>query len=826
MRCFASFILALGLLTACGSDGDDTSSGDTQTVDTVEDTQGGDDDDVAVTETDTAVTPVDTSSPEDTASDADATPEGPPPHPFRLNPDPSATISEAPFPADFRIGEDGTVSLPPLESDPRFATSAKPEILAMLDDIIDARRGFGLANPVQFFTHTGIDLASTSGNVIIATLSGPEQGRIVTPRVEWSEPTQALAISPAWGDYIMADSTYAVVLTQGIATADGEPITVHPNTTMLLAESAPDDEGHTVAHNSFAPLRSWLASDDNATQAEDVVIATVFTTEDVMTYGASIFAMLDAFTLEPPTRQVRWDVAASAAIEAPVIDGDDLASYFGVPEAPFHNNPATWTASRRIAAASLTGDGEPYSGGQFHTGVGRVLNGSVLAPAPSFQTVDGDAKNLPIVWDETGAPTWSMKAMIPFTLYLCDSHLDALSDLPVAVFTHGGTSHRSAGAAWAPLNCKLGIATLSYDTLYHGGRIMVQADEAGETLLAVNPDEDNEYTGLSIDDDGFMPDYAGDTGGGPETAGQIFALPLQLNPAIAEGNLIMMAGDTHMITRYVKEADWSQVQPGLSFDAERVIHVGLSYGTSFTTPVLALTQDYVAEVWSVGSGAMVTSNLLTAPSNAELASGFVRFTLGLPTSADDLMAAAWLDPIVGLIQWLSQRGDPLAYAPYVLRHRTDGYELPLLATGDSWDETLSSRAQMSFGAAMGVPVYTDGEAWTLAPSQPARDMIKSTPYEGIPLSDNATFGERTHTAAIFYTASSCHAMQVRPMCMRDHELQYPPVVDLESSTITNDVGHICEMQNHSLAFLTSVLAPDTAPEIVAPHGDCEALYGP
>ncbi|MGB0589320.1 MAG: hypothetical protein ACPGU1_06540 [Myxococcota bacterium] len=822
MRCTPLFILALCLLTACGSDNSDAPEGDTQPSEPTEDVSGAEEADVTPDETDTTSPTLDTTGDEDAA---DVPPEGPPPHPFRLSPEVSATISQAPFPANFRLGEDGKVSLPSLESDSRFATSAKPEILAMLDEIISARRGFGLANPVQFFANEAIDISSAEGNVIIATLSGPEQGRLVATRAEWSESTQALAISPAWGDYIMASSTYAVLITQGITTQGGEAVSAHPHMAMLLADAAPSDEAHAAAHSSFAALRDWLASEDSDVESDTIVVATVFTTEDVMAYGTSVFDMLDAFTLEPPTRQVSWDVEANVAIEAPIVEGDDLSTYFGVPEAPFQNNPASWTTSRRAEAASQTSDGLPYAGGQLHTGVGRVINGSVLAPAPNFQTVDGVVRNLPISWDDAGSPTWSMKAMIPFTLYLCDSHLEALSDVPVAVFTHGGTSHRSAGAAWAPLNCKLGIATLSYDTLYHGGRIMVAADEAGEILLAVNPDEDNEYTGLSIGDEGFVPDYAGDTGGGPETVGQIFALPLQLNPEIAEGNLIMMAGDTHMVTRYVKEADWSQVQPGLSFDAERVIHVGLSYGTSFTTPVLALTQDYIAEVWSVGSGAMVTSNLLSAPSNAELASGFVRFTLGLPTSADDLMATAWLDPIIGLIQWLSQRGDPLAYAPYVLRHRTDGYELPILATGDSWDETLSARAQMSFGNALGMPVYTHGDAWTLDPSQPGIDMIQSTPYGDAPLSDNATFGDRTHTAGIFYTSASCHAMQVRPMCVRNHELQYPPIVPLENSEVTDEVGLICELQSQSLSFLSSVMSSDGPTEIVAPHGDCDALYG-
>ena len=121
-------------------------------------------------------------------------------HPINMNCDPSTTISQAPFPANFRLGEEGRVSMPALASDPRFAESAKPEILEMLDGIIATRHGFGLANPVQFFVNTAIEMESATTHTLIVTLEGAEAGRVVTPRVEWAEQTQALAVSPALGD--------------------------------------------------------------------------------------------------------------------------------------------------------------------------------------------------------------------------------------------------------------------------------------------------------------------------------------------------------------------------------------------------------------------------------------------------------------------------------------------------------------------------------------------------------------------------------------------------------------------------------------------------
>ena len=625
---------------------------------------------------------------------------------------------------------------------------------------------------------------------------------------------------------MMANSTYAVLLLEGLKSTEGEAISPHPNMAMLLGAESPEDAAYANAYVSFEGLRTWLASEDATLEPASILAATVFTTEDAMSYGTKVFEMLDAFPLEKLTRMIGWDQDNALMVEAPVIEGEGLKDYFGTPEAPFDINPGGWTQWRRDRASSQTSDGLPYAGGQFQTGIGKVINGSALGPAPTFAMVDGALQNVPMATNAQGEPSYSMKAMIPFTLYLCDSHLEEASNIPVAVFTHGGDSHRSAAVPWTTLNCKLGIATLTYDTLFHGGRILPLADDTGEIVLPARPDESNEFTGLSIEDEGFVPDYAGDPAGGPETVGQVFALPLQLNPGIAEGNLIMMAGDTHIMTRYLKEGDWSDLHEGLSFDPERVVHEGLSYGTSFTTPVLALTQNYAAEVWSVGSGAMVTANLLTAPSNAELAAGFVRFTLGLATKADELMTSAWLDPVIGILQWLSQRGDPIAYAPYVLRHRTDNYELPILASGASWDHTLFAGAQMTFGKAMGFPIYSAGETWPLDPTQPGIEMVDVTPFAGDALSANISFGERTHTAAIFHSASSCHSMQVRPLCAIDHELQYPPIVTLESPLVEDGPGLVCELQHQSLAFLSSFMDPSREIEIIAPGGTCEALYSP
>ncbi|MDP6943296.1 MAG: hypothetical protein QF464_04030, partial [Myxococcota bacterium] len=554
-------------------------------------------------------------------------------------------------------------------------------------------------------------------------------------------------------------------------------------------------------------------------------VATVFTTEATMPLGRAVLDVIDAHVLTQPTRNVSWDPEAEAFIVADVIEGDALDAYFGVPAAPFEHNPGSWSEGNRVDAAHFLEDGQDrYAGGTLHAGIGRVINGSFMAPALGFVAEGGAPKNVPFQWDASDAPTWSLEAMIPFTLFLCDEHLGDPANLPVAIFTHGGTGHRSSGLAWANLNCQLGVATIAYDNIFHGGRIQLALNSDETVILPTRLDAFNAYTGLTLEDEGFVPDQAGDNGGGPETVGQLYALPAGLDPGIAEGNLLTMMSDTHALVRLVKEGDWGQIQEGLSFDDTKIFHQGLSYGSSFTTPLLALTRDFVGEVWSVGSGAMVAANLCTAPENAELATGFMRFTLGLAPLGEELLAAVWLDPIVGMIQWLTQRGDPMGYAPYVLRHREDDYTLPIIATGNSWDETLGAAAQLSFGQALGLPVYTHGEDWTLDPTQPAVDTVVATAYQGTPLVGNVTFGDRTHSAALFYSRQTCHAMQIRPVCSATYQKPYPPIVELEEPLV--EASPICAIQTATKAFMASLLGGATHPEIAAPEGTCEALYVP
>jgi hypothetical protein len=245
---------------------------------------------------------------------------------------------------------------------------------------------------------------------------------------------------------------------------------------------------------------------------------------------------------------------------------------------------------------------------------------------------------------------------------------------------------------------------------------------------------------------------------------------------------------------------------------------------------MAATDKFKGAVQSVGSGGMLTLNLPMAPNNAALAGGILRTILGLQSSIAEVNAGAFRDPMLAFEQWLSQRGDPAGYSPFVLRHREDTHALHVLGSGDSWDETLNSPAQLSFNAAWGLPVFEAGADWTLDATIPGADTITATAAPA-QVSGNLSFGTpaRTQTAAFFYNAAACHAQVVTPICSSGYAPPYPPITPRATSVVS--ISPICALQAPTITFLTDLLAGQT-PKIKPPAAKstwldaCDDLYLP
>jgi hypothetical protein len=89
-----------------------------------------------------------------------------------------------------------------------------------------------------------------------------------------------VAVRPAWSSPLEHNTTYAVILTDGVRGANGEIPTRDADLRAMLDDGAPSDAALRDAWDSYAPLREWLAEDEEGLDAVNVVGAAVFTTMD------------------------------------------------------------------------------------------------------------------------------------------------------------------------------------------------------------------------------------------------------------------------------------------------------------------------------------------------------------------------------------------------------------------------------------------------------------------------------------------------------------------------------------------------------------------
>ncbi|MDY0060626.1 MAG: hypothetical protein RBU45_12520 [Myxococcota bacterium] len=736
---------------------------------------------------------------------------------FAFGTSPEQSLSAGPFPSDLYRDEEGRIRLEPLEDDPLLSRRAARPVLQAFSRHAAARSGFGIAGPIWFFCPKPVDEATLAGRALLLTLSGPEAGQEVPAEAFYSAPAEAVGVVPARGSALLPGSTYGVVLLTGLRTTAGEPVPPVPGIATLLSGEAPG-AGSAALAARLRPLGEALAQ--RGTRSEQVLVASVFTTEEVLPYARALFDAVATFPLQPPTRQVGWDPQTLQPVEAPPVLAAELDTLFGVPLDPYRHNPGLWDWNREDAGR-LPG-GTPYRGGTGHFGLGAVLNGSLAVPVFNQRVVGDQVENSPLRLVD-GRPVTELTALAPFTLFLCAGQPEAPADLPLAVFSHGGGSLRSDAVGWANANCRIGLATLALDMVFHGGRRNTALLHDPPRLVPTTRDRFNVFTGLREGEAGFTPDWIGDRGNAEDSVGPLYAITGGADPLVIEANLLTIAADTATLLRAVREADWSGIWPGLSFDPQRLVHESLSFGTSFHTSLLALDDGLAAIVGSVGSGSMLAENLLQAPSNAVLAVQIVRAVLGLHTSAEELLQRSLGDPVISLHQWLHQRGDSLPYAPYLLRHRPGGRLPPVLHSGDSWDETLYPPTQLTYARALGLPVLTAGPEWTVDPTVPGAASLGGEPAAAGGVSDNAVFGDRRTSAAIFFRSTSCHGQAHSALCSSNYEHPYPPIRRLAAPVVSS--SPVCALQAQLGTFLQTALAGGPA-RIVAPAGSCVELYGP
>jgi len=746
----------------------------------------------------------------------------------------SQSISAAPFPNNIYLNATGNVEIASLSADPKLGGTARTTILDRYTELANTHTGFGFAAPIMFFPDRPVDDTTLAGRVRIVGLSGDDMGReipaeaFVNNNITGADADNgeavhaAVMVRPTPGEYLLPASTYGVVITEGVKFTDSTAASAAASLGAVLSAMPGDmiSADETAARDTYAPLRDWLTAQsiDPAT----VVAATIFTTESILPWSAQVVAAVDAFTLEAPTRRVRYDADNSTYLEPAPVSGADLDTYFGTPAAPFERNPGSWSVFNRSNESDTMGP-TFYTGGSFRGRVAQVTQGSFVAPAFNVQISDGAPTPSGLRFANGQTQNDGLKAMIPFTLYLCDDHVapNMPTNLPVALFLHGGSSTRADGIAFANFNCQQGVATISYDLIFHGDR-QSTAYLASDNLLAATgaPDTRNHFSGLTEGDANYVADNISDPGNAVVVVGNLFALNDFLDPGIMEANLITPTVETLTLIRLVKDGDWSQIEPNLSFDSSRIFHQSLSFGSSLATPALALSNDLTGAITSVATSNLLI-NLLQGANNSDQALAATLPTLQLKSGGLELQANTFHSPAIVLHQWLAQRADPIAFAPYVVRQRPTARDFSIVSVGNSWDETLVPRFQITLINAMGLQVITDNNTWQLDSTIPAAASISATPF-AMPLSGNITANGQNYTGVAYFLNEPCHALVINPVCNEEFERAYPPIEDRDMRRRFD--SPICAIQNSLLGFMTPLLNGDPLAAVSLPSGTCADVY--
>lgn len=241
--------------------------------------------------------------------------------------EPLADFFRLPFPNDIRA-RDGALDLGGFHN-PGLAYIGGELVDLYLDALEDTFTGFS-TNPTIYFRYTRTpDFGSIEGSSESPRLrfinidpDSPNFGNGVSyywtttnGRGKFICPNYT-AVRPSWQTPLDPGTTYAVILTDGIRSEDGDLPLTQPDLTAVLAETRPSDSALGAAWDAYEPLRAWIAQDETL-DTVNIAGATVFTTMD----PTALMAPLRAAVRRQPVPELEQLTECASGVISPCDDG-------------------------------------------------------------------------------------------------------------------------------------------------------------------------------------------------------------------------------------------------------------------------------------------------------------------------------------------------------------------------------------------------------------------------------------------------------------------------------------------------------------------------
>lgn len=530
---------------------------------------------------------------------------------------------------------------------------ARPSDCADID-VINTLDGFNLQPRLSIPFSGPIDVSTvSSATVFLVRLGDARRGRddggakaVGINQIVWDPTTNTLH---AESDELLDQHTsYMLVVTDGVRDTSGRPVEAG-----AFGSFRHDlNFGQTKDRDLKAYRKALLdALDDVELDHARVVAASVFTTQ-------SATAVLE---------KIRQQIKATtpAAADFMLGNGATVSTVFPLSKV----TGILWNQQRSTVNPLTPSPVGAFIALQLFPGVGTLAFGKYSSP--DYET---SGKFIPPIGTRTGVPAAQSTGDVYFNLFL-PTGTPPPGGWPVAIFGHGfGDSKNNSPFVVAATMAANGIATIAINVVGHGRGPL--------STLVVNRSAANGGP-VTLSAGGRGIDQNGDTII-DSTEGSSAAPPR--NIIGSRDGLRQTVVDLMQLTRVIETGGI----PGL--DPSRIYYFGQSFGGIYGTIFLAVEPSVRLGVPNVPGGPIVDITVLSPVFRGLLAlalgartpsllngggPGSFGFTDSLPLRnqppvTNPAAGAMPIQEVVDNTEWVSQAGNPVAYAPHIRKSPLEG----------------------------------------------------------------------------------------------------------------------------------------------------------
>ncbi|PYN93218.1 MAG: hypothetical protein DMD89_25290 [Candidatus Rokuibacteriota bacterium] len=647
----------------------------------------------------------------------------------------SSTV-RSPFPSDrFTVFDHDNktglrVSLPKPDCAIRSSDCADIDVINTLD-------GFNLQPRLSIPFSGPIDVSSVSSSTVFLVRLGDVHGGrsrhvVGINQVVWDPPTNTLHAES--DEFLDQHTRYLLVVTDGVRDTAGHAVRAGAFAGFVDGERDDDDDHdrdsdrrrHRDSDRRLAAYREELsdALEDVRTRGRRIVAASVFTTQSATAVLEKIRQQIKSSHPAPATMLGTFALSSVTAIQW---DRQIRAKPTGRPDQPQFSSSFLATPALNL----------------FPGAIGSIVFGTFMSP--DWETAD---KFIPPIGTRTGVPAAQGTNTLYFNLFF-PSGTPPAGGWPVAIFGHGFTdSKQGAPIAVASTFASHGVATIAINVVGHGGGAL-------GTLTIIR----NSEAPITIPDGGRGIDQNGDNN--IDSTEGVNAAPPRGIISNRDG-LRQTVADLMQLVRVIQTGGI----PGLSHT--RIYYAGQSFGGIYGVKLLALEDSIRAGVANVPGGPIIEIARLS-PSFRALVGISLAGRVPSLLNAGPLAPPAWgfneniplrdQPPVINTVpgamaiqevldntEWVSQSGNPVAYAPHLRKSPLHDIEPPPViiqfAKGDQTVPNPTASAIFRAGDLTDRSTYFRNDLVRAArPSPPFVPSVPANPHTFLTNIGNATVAD-------------------------------------------------------------------------------------